>query len=125
MSVGDWIASAPASTARRNKPSLSAVIMCRPAVHPPTRRGSPYNRSSESLRRCARKVTVRARRRTIILLKNKNAIICGAAGAAGSAVAHAFAREGARVFLTGRTLSKVEGVANEIRKQGPHWRSAR
>jgi NAD(P)-dependent dehydrogenase (short-subunit alcohol dehydrogenase family) len=47
-------------------------------------------------------------------LEGKYAIIYGAAGAVGSAVARAFVREGATVFLTGRTLSGVEAVAKEI-----------
>lgn len=34
-----------------------------------------------------------------MLLKNKNAVICGAGGAIGGAAARAFAREGAKVFL--------------------------
>jgi len=59
-----------------------------------------------------------------MLLEHKNAVIYGAAGAVGSAVAHAFAREGARVFLTGRTLSKLEGVASEIRKHGGNAEAA-
>lgn len=49
-----------------------------------------------------------------MLLENKVAVIYGAAGAVGSAVAKAFAREGARVFLTGRNLPNVEKVAKEI-----------
>jgi NAD(P)-dependent dehydrogenase (short-subunit alcohol dehydrogenase family) len=49
-----------------------------------------------------------------MLLKNKVAVIYGAGGAVGSAVAVAFAKEGARVFLTGRTASKVELVARAI-----------
>jgi len=53
-----------------------------------------------------------------MLLQNKNAIIYGGAGAIGSAVAHAFAGAGARVFLAGRTLSSLEKVAREIRKTG-------
>jgi 3-oxoacyl-[acyl-carrier protein] reductase len=53
-----------------------------------------------------------------MLLKNKNAIIYGGGGAIGGAVAKAFAKEGAKVFITGRTLSKLEIVANEIRKEG-------
>ena len=53
-----------------------------------------------------------------MLLKNKNAIIYGAGGAVGSAVALAFAQDGAKVFLTGRTLSKLEIVANKIREAG-------
>jgi NAD(P)-dependent dehydrogenase (short-subunit alcohol dehydrogenase family) len=53
-----------------------------------------------------------------MLLKNKNAIIYGAAGAVGSAVARAFAREGARVFLTGRTLASVDALARDIVANG-------
>jgi NAD(P)-dependent dehydrogenase (short-subunit alcohol dehydrogenase family) len=47
-------------------------------------------------------------------LKNKYAIVYGASGAVGDAVAKAFVREGASVFLTGRSLAKVEAVANNI-----------
>jgi 3-oxoacyl-[acyl-carrier protein] reductase len=50
-----------------------------------------------------------------VLLENKNAVIYGAGGAIGGAVARAFARERAHVFLAGRTLGKVEAVAEEIR----------
>src|SRR6185437_16521208 len=50
----------------------------------------------------------------IMLLENKTAVIYGAGGAIGSAVARTFAREGAKVFLSGRSLSKVERVAQEI-----------
>lgn len=53
-----------------------------------------------------------------MLLKNKNTIIYGAGGAVGGAVARAFAREGATVFLTGRTLAAVEAVAKEISDAG-------
>jgi NAD(P)-dependent dehydrogenase (short-subunit alcohol dehydrogenase family) len=49
-----------------------------------------------------------------MLLRDKTAVIYGAGGAIGSAVARTFAREGAKVFLSGRTLSKVERVAQEI-----------
>jgi 3-oxoacyl-[acyl-carrier protein] reductase len=37
-----------------------------------------------------------------MLLQNKNAVIYGGGGAIGAAVARAFAREGAKVFLAGR-----------------------
>jgi len=53
-----------------------------------------------------------------MLLENKNAVIYGAGGGVGSAVARAFAREGAKVFLAGRTLAKVEAVAKEISAAG-------
>jgi 3-oxoacyl-[acyl-carrier protein] reductase len=49
-----------------------------------------------------------------MLLTDKVAVVHGAGGAIGSAVAHAFARERARVFASGRTLEGVQKVANEI-----------
>jgi len=48
------------------------------------------------------------------LLEDKTAVIYAAGGAIGGAVARAFAREGARLFLTGRTMAKVDAVAKEI-----------
>jgi len=42
----------------------------------------------------------------------KCCIIHGAAGAIGSAVARAFVREGAQVFLDGRTLEMVDTLAD-------------
>lgn len=53
-----------------------------------------------------------------MLLKNKNAIIYGGGGSIGAAVATAFAAEGAKVFLAGRTLSTLEAVAGRIRDAG-------
>lgn len=53
-----------------------------------------------------------------LLLRDKNAVIYGAGGSIGGAVARAFAREGARVFLAGRTKAKLEKVADEIRSNG-------
>jgi NAD(P)-dependent dehydrogenase (short-subunit alcohol dehydrogenase family) len=53
-----------------------------------------------------------------MLLENKNAVIYGAGGAIGGAVARAFAREGARVFLTGRRLQTVNVVAEQISAAG-------
>jgi 3-oxoacyl-[acyl-carrier protein] reductase len=53
-----------------------------------------------------------------VLLENKNAVIYGGGGSIGGAVARAFAREGARVFLAGRTLATLEAVAGDIRSAG-------
>ena len=53
-----------------------------------------------------------------MLLENKNTVIYGGAGSVGGAVARAFAREGARVFLAGRTLATLDKVAEEIRAAG-------
>src|SRR5919199_1257509 len=53
-----------------------------------------------------------------MLLENKNAVIYGGGGAIGGAVARVFAREGARLFLAGRTLQSLEEVAAEIRSAG-------
>ena len=53
-----------------------------------------------------------------MLLENKSAVIYGAGGFIGSAVARAFAREGARVFLSGRTMATLDKVAEEISAAG-------
>jgi len=57
-----------------------------------------------------------------MLLNGKTAIIFGAGGAIGGAVAKAFAREGARVFLSGRN-----GAPTVLRQQcgveRPHKRA--
>jgi len=53
-----------------------------------------------------------------MLLQSKNAVIYGAGGAIGASVARAFAREGARVFLAGRTLAKLQAVAQVITAEG-------
>ncbi len=51
-------------------------------------------------------------------LKDKVAVIYGAGGAIGGAVARALAREGARLYLTGRRLAPVEAVARDIVSAG-------
>lgn len=53
-----------------------------------------------------------------MLLDNKVAAIYGAGGSIGGAVARAFAREGARVFLAGRTQASLDAAAKEIRSKG-------
>lgn len=53
-----------------------------------------------------------------MLLEKKTAIVYGAAGAIGSAVARAYAREGAAVNLVGRTPQKLDRVADVIRGDG-------
>lgn len=53
-----------------------------------------------------------------MILQGKVAVIYGAGGAIGGAVARAFAREGARLFLTGRGRKPVEAVAKEITSAG-------
>ena len=49
-----------------------------------------------------------------MLLENKIAVIYGAGGAIGGAVARAFAREGARLFLTGRQRASVDAVTRDV-----------
>jgi 3-oxoacyl-[acyl-carrier protein] reductase len=53
-----------------------------------------------------------------VLLENKNAVIYGAGGTVGGAVARAFAREGATVLLAGRTLATLNIVEAEISAAG-------
>ena len=53
-----------------------------------------------------------------MLLENKKAIIYGAGGSIGGGVARTFAREGARVFLAGRTREPLESVAADVEAAG-------
>jgi NAD(P)-dependent dehydrogenase (short-subunit alcohol dehydrogenase family) len=53
-----------------------------------------------------------------MLLEKKSVLIHGGGGAIGGTVARVFAREGARLFLTGRTMARLEPVAAEIRAAG-------
>jgi 3-oxoacyl-[acyl-carrier protein] reductase len=52
------------------------------------------------------------------ILQNKNAIIYGAGGSLGGAIAKALASAGARVFLTGRNSGSVQKIADEILAAG-------
>jgi 3-oxoacyl-[acyl-carrier protein] reductase len=60
-----------------------------------------------------------------MLLEGKSAVIYGGGGKVGGAVARAFAREGAMVFLAGRTLESLEEVAREVRSAGGMVETAR
>jgi 3-oxoacyl-[acyl-carrier protein] reductase len=53
-----------------------------------------------------------------MLLKNKTAVIYGAGGSIGGAIARAFAGEGAKVFLSGRTQAPLDKVAKAIADTG-------
>ena len=53
-----------------------------------------------------------------MLLKDKTAIVYGGSGAVGGAVARAYAREGAYVFLAARKRAGIEAVASDIRTAG-------
>src|SRR5438876_3831438 len=52
------------------------------------------------------------------LLEGKVAVIYGGGGGIGGGVARTFAREGARVFLAGRTGATLDAVAKEITASG-------
>jgi NAD(P)-dependent dehydrogenase (short-subunit alcohol dehydrogenase family) len=52
------------------------------------------------------------------LLEGKNAIIYGAGGGIGSGMVRTFAREGARVFLVGRTRESIDAVSSEVNAGG-------
>lgn len=52
------------------------------------------------------------------ILKGKHAVVFGAGGTIGAAVAREFAAEGAEVFLSGRTKSSVDTVAGQITAKG-------
>ena len=53
-----------------------------------------------------------------MLLANKVAIVYGAGGGIGGGVARTFAKEGAQVFLAGRTRKTLEAVAADIKAGG-------
>lgn len=53
-----------------------------------------------------------------MLLQGKYAVIYGAGGSLGGAVARVFAREGATVFLTGRSQASLQLVHDDIVKNG-------
>src|ERR1700758_5161496 len=52
------------------------------------------------------------------ILEGKHAVVFGAGGSIGAAVAREFAAEGAEVFLAGRTKSNVEEVSTQITAAG-------
>ena len=52
------------------------------------------------------------------ILSEKRAIVFGAGGSIGAAVAKEFAAEGAEVFLAGRSKSSIENVAGQITANG-------
>ena len=53
-------------------------------------------------------------------LKDKRAVVFGAAGSLGAAVARMFGAEGAEVFLAGRTASTLDAVTRQINESGGH-----
>jgi 3-oxoacyl-[acyl-carrier protein] reductase len=57
------------------------------------------------------------------MLKGKRAVVFGAGGSIGAAVAKEFAAEGAEVFLAGRSKANVEAVAAQITDTGSHAHS--
>lgn len=59
-----------------------------------------------------------------MLLSGKTAVIYGAGGSLGGAIAQAFAREGAFVHLTGRNAASVNQTAEAIRKAGHQCHTA-
>ncbi len=59
------------------------------------------------------------------LLQDRVAVVYGGGGAIGGAVARTFAREGARVFLAGRTQDRLDVVAHDIAAAGGRAETAR
>jgi NAD(P)-dependent dehydrogenase (short-subunit alcohol dehydrogenase family) len=60
----------------------------------------------------------------MMLLENKTSVIYGGGGQIGGAVARTFAREGATVYLAGRTQAKLDVVAESITAAGGTAHSA-
>lgn len=57
-------------------------------------------------------------------LEGKIAVVYGGGGVIGAAVARAWAREGAQVFLAGRTAGKLQAVARDIEQAGGRAQTA-
>jgi 3-oxoacyl-[acyl-carrier protein] reductase len=53
-----------------------------------------------------------------MLLKGKIAVVYGAGGGVGSAIARKFAVEGAQVYMTARRLESIRTLADEMSKSG-------
>src|SRR4029450_8756399 len=53
-----------------------------------------------------------------MLMQHKTAVVYGAGGSVGGAIARAFAREGATVHLAGRTAATLQVVADDIAAAG-------
>jgi NAD(P)-dependent dehydrogenase (short-subunit alcohol dehydrogenase family) len=60
-----------------------------------------------------------------MLLQDKSAVIYGGGGAIGGGVARVFAREGARVFITGRAQARLDTVAADVIAAGGSAETAR
>lgn len=54
----------------------------------------------------------------MLMLEGKTAVVYGGGGSIGGAVARTFAREGAQVFLVGRTKDRLDIVVREIEEAG-------
>ena len=61
---------------------------------------------------------------TTRMLQDKTAVVFGAGGSIGTAVAKEFAAEGARVFLAGRTKTSLEALAKHITASGGEAQTA-
>jgi 3-oxoacyl-[acyl-carrier protein] reductase len=59
-----------------------------------------------------------------MMLTNKNAVIFGAGGSMGGAIAKAFANAGAKVFVTDHRLDNIKKLADEINASGGNAEAA-
>lgn len=59
-----------------------------------------------------------------MLLENRTAVVYGAGGSIGSALASGFAAEGATCHLVGRTAAALDATADKIRAAGGHAETA-
>lgn len=55
-----------------------------------------------------------------MIFNNRTAVITGAAGRIGRAVAREFSRHGVKLFLTDINMEKLELLAEELRRENPH-----
>jgi hypothetical protein len=103
-------------TAAPDQPTCSPVTPLAAAGSPPLHRST--DEFHESRHFTLRTSTEAKETDMTELPAGKTAVIYGGGGGSGGGMARAFAREGAKVVLAGRTLEKLDAVAKDITSVG-------
>jgi 3-oxoacyl-[acyl-carrier protein] reductase len=89
----------------------------------PPERHSSERRKQKTQGENAMTLTTKTAVNRLPILHGKNAVVFGAGGSIGAAVAREFAAEGAEVFLAGRTTSNLDEAARQITAFGGNART--
>src|SRR5215831_16498294 len=99
---------------RSSSPMAARHTLSSSFPSPPTPVRAPLRPTSPRPERRKRRQSMEGPMSSFQILQGKHAVVFGAGGSIGSAVAREFAAEGAEVFLSGRSASSVEAVARQI-----------